>query len=1205
MEYSIQTWIAGSCILLYVFFIGSICFIVYADNVLPQIKTANFERGMTRKRMSNFPEHVSTQRMERAPGKLRNGGHVASKLGSLLKGLSLNLVGRPKVVYAQGIRNKYNSNDFVGAIELAAAMLMLEPDNEEVALLLARTLDRIGDYESSIIVWNHLVEGGFTEEEAIVRLARLLYSNRRWRRSATLCDIMIENGWEEELALKIKARIAKMEGEDETSLVLWQKISASNPKDREADRSLDRLLFSTKRFDELLLKINRRLDSNPEDLSDLRFKVKVLGRLKENAEVRIVLREITSIAPEDIDNLYTIARFAYNADDMAECIDTLNKLLEIDVEHLNGMNLLVRALTNEGNHEGAMGVCKNISSIAPEDIDNLYTIARLSYNSDDMSECIDALNKLLEIDVNHTDGANLLVRALIKKGDDSKALDILNRLTGIGKSNEKMLLQHARLLYRNGQWGGAMLLFKEIYDAHDSGEGADGLTSSLIKLERWQYALDILTAMWNKGRFSTTRANRVVNMLYKMKKYDELLEFVNDLDEPYSSDHYVLKTSARALMNVGKYDIALEWWKLLIEENSTILEYHLGAARCSYWLDELDFSLYHVDVIIDMDNGNTEALAIKAQICTRREEWDEALIVNKHLCHIDSEEKRHWSRRMGILYRLNRKKEANDVFEEAIDAIPRTANGRLVLTFIAEEFLFEEHAVKFATEALDLSDNRSETLQELVKRYYDFGKINIAANYASILENEDLDAFKCSEHVNNVTNLLNLASMSLEDFDSDKDDNAYTIELVAKAIVNKSRDSRGDVHGTRKICMVSGSLRKGGAERQVAFCIRSLLSDKERNFSVDFLSHSHNVDDLDGTYYSLINGTQVSLYEFGVQRGSNILEHPNADKLDDWMELLMHLPKTKREHIARLFYYFVEHRPDIVHAWQDDTNVMVGMAALMAGVPRILFSARSLSPDSKTMLHMRLRGYLSGCYHQLLSAERVVLCHNSEAGAESYRNWLGMNDVNFPILHNGTDFDEIISTTDESERGKVKAFLNRAKGALVVGSVYRFVPEKRPLLWVDVAYEILKTRKDVMFLLIGDGAMFEQCQSRVEELGIGENVRFEGKSNSVGLWLEVMDLFLLTSDVEGLPNVIIEAQGFGVPVVSTNAGGASEVIIPDVSGHIVEDDNPVAIASKVCDCLVQHSWRENASGAALNHARTKFSVEGMYERLLKLYESIE
>ena len=43
---------------------------------------------------------------------------------------------------------------------------------------------------------------------------------------------------------------------------------------------------------------------------------------------------------------------------------------------------------------------------------------------------------------------------------------------------------------------------------------------------------------------------------------------------------------------------------------------------------------------------------------------------------------------------------------------------------------------------------------------------------------------------------------------------------------------------------------------------------------------------------------------------------------------------------------------------------------------------------------------------------------------------------------------------------------------------------------------------------------------------------------------------LLTSRIEGLPNVIIEAQGFGLPVVSTDAGGAEEVIVPDISGLI-------------------------------------------------------
>ena len=64
-------------------------------------------------------------------------------------------------------------------------------------------------------------------------------------------------------------------------------------------------------------------------------------------------------------------------------------------------------------------------------------------------------------------------------------------------------------------------------------------------------------------------------------------------------------------------------------------------------------------------------------------------------------------------------------------------------------------------------------------------------------------------------------------------------------------------------------------------------------------------------------------------------------------------------------------------------------------------------------------------------------------------------------------------------------------------------------------------------------------------------------------WLDKFDLFFLCSRVEGLPNVIIEAQGFGVPVISTNAGGANETIIDGETGYIVESHDPNDLSSKI------------------------------------------
>jgi glycosyltransferase involved in cell wall biosynthesis len=319
--------------------------------------------------------------------------------------------------------------------------------------------------------------------------------------------------------------------------------------------------------------------------------------------------------------------------------------------------------------------------------------------------------------------------------------------------------------------------------------------------------------------------------------------------------------------------------------------------------------------------------------------------------------------------------------------------------------------------------------------------------------------------------------------------------------------------------------------------------------------------------------------------------------------LISHIPETSQNqrNLISLFYHFVEGRYDLVHAWQDLTNVIVSMAALMAGVPRILMSARSLSPDTKTMLHMRKAGFIKGAYLHLLSSENVVLCHNSEAGAQSYRNWLNSNEHWFPVLHNGTSFGELIDHLDDEEVLKLNEYIQWKNGRIAIGSVFRFVPEKRPLLWVDVANNLLKSRSDVCFVMVGNGALYEEVIEKVNQLGISEYFFFPGLSNSVGNWLENMDLFLLTSRIEGLPNVIIEAQGFGVPVVSTDAGGAEEVIIPDVSGLIAKQEHISEISGLLLKSIEDEEWRINAKQVSRIHAREKFSIDGMYTRLLELY----
>ena len=117
---------------------------------------------------------------------------------------------------------------------------------------------------------------------------------------------------------------------------------------------------------------------------------------------------------------------------------------------------------------------------------------------------------------------------------------------------------------------------------------------------------------------------------------------------------------------------------------------------------------------------------------------------------------------------------------------------------------------------------------------------------------------------------------------------------------------------------------------------------------------------------------------------------------------------------------------------------------------------------------------------------------------------MNSNEHWFPVLHNGTSFDELIDHLDDDEVGKLNEYLQWKNGRIAIGSVFRFVPEKRPLLWVDVANNLLKSRRDVCFVMVGNGALFEEVVEKVNQLGISEYFFFPGLSNSVGNWLENM-----------------------------------------------------------------------------------------------------
>lgn len=135
---------------------------------------------------------------------------------------------------------------------------------------------------------------------------------------------------------------------------------------------------------------------------------------------------------------------------------------------------------------------------------------------------------------------------------------------------------------------------------------------------------------------------------------------------------------------------------------------------------------------------------------------------------------------------------------------------------------------------------------------------------------------------------------------------------------------------------------------------------------------------------------------------------------------------------------------------------------------------------------------------------------------------------NFTVLKNATNTDKYKFDPEERLRIRSQYKLN---DKIAVGHVAHFTYHKNHTFLIDVFAEVVKRNSQYVLFLIGNGKYREEIQKKVEHFGIGENVVFVGTTLEIPAYLSAMDMMVLPSLWEGLPNVVIEWQTSGLPTL--------------------------------------------------------------------------
>lgn len=296
----------------------------------------------------------------------------------------------------------------------------------------------------------------------------------------------------------------------------------------------------------------------------------------------------------------------------------------------------------------------------------------------------------------------------------------------------------------------------------------------------------------------------------------------------------------------------------------------------------------------------------------------------------------------------------------------------------------------------------------------------------------------------------------------------------------------------------------------------------------------------------------------------------------------------------RLYKLIKDFQPEIVQTWLFAGNCYGRVAARMAKTPHIVASERCV--DS-----------WKGAYQFAIDRKLVewtdVVVANSFAVKHFYESHVRLPGSKIRVIANAASLPEDLSLTDDS-KAELLQQLGIPPGDPVVGFVGRLWPQKRvqDLIWATDVLRISGWK--IHLLIVGDGPRRPMLERFARTLELQEHVHFLGHREDVPALLSAMDLLVLPSKFEGMPNVALEAMQLGTPVVATRIAGMDEVVVDGVTGSLVDVGKPFALAKGIDHLLRDPERRKRFAEAAKDRVAQYFSVQRMVDAYVELYDEL-
>ncbi|MBK9334522.1 MAG: glycosyltransferase [Ignavibacteria bacterium] len=296
--------------------------------------------------------------------------------------------------------------------------------------------------------------------------------------------------------------------------------------------------------------------------------------------------------------------------------------------------------------------------------------------------------------------------------------------------------------------------------------------------------------------------------------------------------------------------------------------------------------------------------------------------------------------------------------------------------------------------------------------------------------------------------------------------------------------------------------------------------------------------------------------------------------------------------------------PDIVHTHLNKADFYGRVAAKQSGVKHIFSTCHNYSShhEGADINSISLFDRIDNAVIKYSDSYIVAI-------SEIVKQFIINRDSNFKnrteVIYNGIDVSKEVFVTSDESRRTLRKSLNINEDDFVILISGRLEKQKGHLFFIKSMQNILKSKKNIKLLIIGDGNLKEEIIDLISEFDLNEFIILTGFLKNTEVYIEICDMVAVPSLWEGFGLVILEGMIKRKPVLASNVGGIPEIIEDGINGYLFESENEKSLQEKFLNLYVAISEYKNEIDFIKKNAmitlKDKFDISKNSELYRQLY----